>query len=101
MSGKSGTDGRFSYEHWQIVVVGLCVFPLREQEVAGSNPVAPTDRAQPLRPSTAGLLFFPVTRYPLSVTRYPLPGNRESGIGNRESGNGQRVTVEFVHAAVV
>ena len=43
MSEKSGTDARFPYELRQNVVVGLVLFLLREQEVAGSNPVAPTE----------------------------------------------------------
>jgi hypothetical protein len=49
MSEKSGTDARFPYELRQNVVVGLVVFLLREQEVAGSNPVAPTESIKPLQ----------------------------------------------------
>jgi hypothetical protein len=48
MSEKSGADARFPYEHRQIVVVGLIVFLLWEQEVPGSNPGAPTrDKRKP------------------------------------------------------
>jgi hypothetical protein len=42
MSGNSGTDARFPSRVRQNVVVGYCIALLREQEVAGSNPVAPT-----------------------------------------------------------
>ena len=42
MSGNSGTDARFPSKVRQNVVVDWCIDLLREQEVAGSNPVAPT-----------------------------------------------------------
>ena len=57
MSEKSGTDARFPYELRQNVVVGLVVFLLREQEVAGSNPVAPTDKSKPHHYLAVGLLL--------------------------------------------
>ena len=47
MTEKSGTDARFPYEARRIVVSWLIVFLLREQEVAGSNPVAPTVESAP------------------------------------------------------
>ena len=42
MQKGSGTDARFPYGLRQNVVIRLVMFLLREQEVAGSNPVAPT-----------------------------------------------------------
>jgi hypothetical protein len=49
MSKNSGTDARFPSRVRQNVVVGLGIALLREQEVAGSNPVAPTYPVQPLQ----------------------------------------------------
>ena len=57
MSEKSGTDARFPYELRQNVVVGLVVFLLREQEVAGSNPVAPTVKQKSLAVMMTARLF--------------------------------------------
>jgi hypothetical protein len=49
MLGNSGTDARFPSKVRQNVVVGWCIDLLREQEVAGSNPVAPTMQDEPLQ----------------------------------------------------
>jgi hypothetical protein len=58
MSGNSGTDARFPSRVRQNVVVGECIYLLREQEVAGSNPVAPTLTKSPAMRTIAGLFVF-------------------------------------------
>lgn len=40
--GNSGTDALSPSKVRQNVVVGSCIDLLRDQEVAGSNPIAPT-----------------------------------------------------------
>src|SRR5947207_6305038 len=61
MVERTGTDARFSFIVRQNVVIGLIVFPLREQEVAGSNPVAPTGKIENL--ATIGGGVFCLTRH--------------------------------------